>query len=292
MTGALAPARTASAPTEDVARSLAEEGFALIDLSHDENVLRLCDEAIAQTRPWHDKGFNRVQDAWRRAPAVRALACLPRVAEELERAYGAKPFPFQTLNFFTGSQQRAHSDTIHFTQEPAHLMCGVWIALEDVKEDAGPLFYYPGSHKLPVMSLEDAGAPKGAAPQEAYRRFYEPAVQKRMERLGFSARAAMLKKGQAFVWAANLVHGGAPVTCKHASRRSQVTHFFFEGGEYYTLMHAKGVRRAYRLPTDIRTDRFVWPKRGRPSLKTFAAALDARIRRKVHTFGALAPNPT
>ena len=28
-------------------------------------------------------------------------------------------------------------------------MCGVWVALEDITEDNGPLHYYPGSHRLP-----------------------------------------------------------------------------------------------------------------------------------------------
>ncbi|MGE0829810.1 MAG: phytanoyl-CoA dioxygenase family protein [Hyphomonadaceae bacterium] len=272
--------------------SLTADGYALIDLSGDEYALRLCDEANAQMEAWHGRGFNRVQDAWRRAPAVRALASLPQIAAALERAYGAKPFPFQTLNFLMGSQQRAHADTIHFTQEPAHLMCGVWLALEDAREEAGPLFYYPGSHKLPVMDLKGAGAPDAADPIAAYRSFYEPAMAARLQRGGFTRRIALLKKGQALVWAANLAHGGTPVTDRGMTRRSLVTHYFFQGGDYYTLMHSgAGGRRHYRLPTDIRTGRFVWPRRGRPALKTIAAAARARIARTVHTFGALSPLP-
>jgi ectoine hydroxylase-related dioxygenase (phytanoyl-CoA dioxygenase family) len=30
-------------------------------------------------------------------------------------------------------------------------MCGVWVALEDMSEGAGPLEYYPGSHKWPIL---------------------------------------------------------------------------------------------------------------------------------------------
>ncbi|HVT77616.1 MAG TPA: hypothetical protein VHD87_11355, partial [Acidimicrobiales bacterium] len=40
----------------------------------------------------------RVQDAWQESPAVRALACHPRIVELLEALYGRRPFPFQTLN--------------------------------------------------------------------------------------------------------------------------------------------------------------------------------------------------
>ena len=32
---------------------------------------------------------------------------------------------------------------------PEGFMCGVWVALEDMDMENGPLVYYPGSHKLP-----------------------------------------------------------------------------------------------------------------------------------------------
>ena len=30
-------------------------------------------------------------------------------------------------------------------------MAGVWVAFEDITEDNGALFYYPGSHKWPAL---------------------------------------------------------------------------------------------------------------------------------------------
>ena len=43
-----------------------------------------------------------------------------------------------------------------------------------------------------------------------------------------------IKKGQAMVWAANLLHGGEKINTPGASRHSQVTHFYFEDCIYYT----------------------------------------------------------
>lgn len=31
-------------------------------------------------------------------------------------------------------------------------MCGVWIVLDDIKAESGPLFYYPKSHHLTELS--------------------------------------------------------------------------------------------------------------------------------------------
>jgi hypothetical protein len=31
-------------------------------------------------------------------------------------------------------------------------MCGVWLALEDIPAQAGPVFYLPGSHRWPIVT--------------------------------------------------------------------------------------------------------------------------------------------
>src|SRR5262249_17904426 len=94
---------------------------------------------------------GRIQDAWYISENVRALALAPAVLSLLESLYDCKPLPFQTLNFRVGTQQRAHSDTIHFNSIPSGYLCGVWVALEDIDLDNGPLIYYPGSHRLPEL---------------------------------------------------------------------------------------------------------------------------------------------
>ncbi len=99
--------------------------------------------------------MGRVQDAWKSSSHVLALATAPRVLAILRELYGRKPLPFQTLNFPVGTQQRAHSGAIHFDSIPGGLMCGVWTALEDIDRENGPLVFYPGTHKLPVVSMDD-----------------------------------------------------------------------------------------------------------------------------------------
>ena len=86
---------------------------------------------------------KRVQDAWTFADNVRRIANAPRVLEVLEILYRRRPFPFQTLNFRVGSEQKTHSDKAFFDSIPHGYMCGVWVALEDVDESNGPLHYYP-----------------------------------------------------------------------------------------------------------------------------------------------------
>ena len=90
---------------------------------------------------------NRVQDLWTVSENAKQLACYPQVLEILEMLYGREVIPFQTLNFKVGTQQKAHSDTIHFSSLPAKYMCGVWVALEDITPENGAVYYYPKSQR-------------------------------------------------------------------------------------------------------------------------------------------------
>jgi ectoine hydroxylase-related dioxygenase (phytanoyl-CoA dioxygenase family) len=36
-------------------------------------------------------------------------------------------------------------------------MCGVWVALEDIDMGNGPLIYYPGSHRVPEVTMKELG---------------------------------------------------------------------------------------------------------------------------------------
>lgn len=225
----------------------------------------------------------RVQDAWRTHESVRQLATHPTVLETLHTLYARKPQPFQTLNFPIGTQQPTHSDTIHFNSMPSGYMCGIWVALEDIDENNGPLKYFPGSHKLPEVTMEDveAGAVVGGVSRSFKQKFFDSLRQiltSRKEGINMSgmtmdamtggknyqdyeafiadmvAKAQMrsefglLKKGQALIWAANLLHGGSPHHDRSRTRFSQVTHYYFEGCKYYTPLFSRGTNMCWRNP--------------------------------------------
>jgi len=112
---------------------------------------------IADLQQLWPEGSNRLQDAWAKSRRVKEVATNERILSILRMLYDREPIPFQTLNFLTGTEQRTHSDVIHFSSLPARFMCGVWTALEDVTIKQGPLHYYPGSHKLPEFDYYDFG---------------------------------------------------------------------------------------------------------------------------------------
>jgi hypothetical protein len=227
-----------------IGRDLFEQGFAVFDFPDDKLDQRI--DRIKQPlgphygleldAPESDKtvGERRLQDAWATDADVKAIAANEAVIALLSKLYGRQAFPFQTLNFPVGTQQDAHTDIVHFSSLPEKFMCGVWLAMEDIHADAGPLFYYPGSHRWPVMSnvligragydtsLRSAQDPFA----EAWRALCET---HKAQPVTFLAR-----KGQALIWAANLLHGGSAQIDPRLTRWSQVTHYYFEDCIYYT----------------------------------------------------------
>jgi ectoine hydroxylase-related dioxygenase (phytanoyl-CoA dioxygenase family) len=213
--------------------------------------------------------LGRITDAWKFSTDVKSLATAPRVLALLQGLYGRKPIPFQTLNFPTGTEQRVHSDAVHFNTKPSGYMCGVWVALEDIDRDNGPVEYYPGSHKLPEITVEDVDR-AGFVTHSYAERFkaalhdirhvhrpgrkysehvytsYEAFIGEMIRDLGIEPQYATLKKGQALLWAANLLHGGSPQRDKRRTRLSQVTHYFFEGCQYYTPRMGGGNKVSWR----------------------------------------------
>lgn len=168
---------------------------------------------------------RRIQDAWKISDHVYELATNRRILSVLYDLYQVSPRPFQTLNFPVGTEQKVHSDTIHFNSEPFGLMCGVWIALEDIGPGQGPLIYYPGSNQWPEMNFEDLGL----EPDYSEYGKYEQRLEEMIENKEMKAHYATISKGQALIWSANLLHGGFKQYDKELTRHSQVTHYFFEG---------------------------------------------------------------
>lgn len=238
--------RKLTAEREFLARKIHDDGFLVLD---DLLTPEDCDRIIAEARPLFDpavpegpRSCYRVQDGWRECPSVAALASHPRILEVLQFLYDRVPIPFQTLNFLHGTQQPAHSDLTHFSSKPVRFMAGVWVALETMTPENGPLFYYPGSHRLPVLDFSDFDSSIDDEALGARYRAFQALLDDRFERIEFHAQ-----RGQALIWAGNLWHGGSPVQDAGSTRHSQVTHYYFEDCFYFFPMESTPTLGQYCL---------------------------------------------
>ncbi len=290
-----------------IARHMQQYGYAVIDFP-DPELPDQINQLQAQLGPRYDaatfarfrageKADLRLRDAWRYCPPVQRIAANPLIIELLSRLYGKKAWPFQTLNFPVGTEQTQHSDVVHFHSVPERFMCGVWLALEDTTLENGPLFYYPGSHRWPVYTNEHIGRCLTSLPERPDQTVFEPMWQALTEQHGAQKQVFQAKKGQALIWAANLLHGGSEHLNRQHTRWSQVTHYFFEDCAWYSPLFSDPFygQIHFRKLLNIQTGQQMQPNyAGHPIPESFIAATKSSQPDGPYRFDAnayLAANP-
>jgi len=180
--------------------------------------------ARGKLSPTHD---NKLLFANRRSGAILAVTHDKRLVSVLSFILDKTVLPFQTINFIRGSSQRAHSDSIHMTTYPLGYLIAVWIALEDTNSDNGPLFYYPGSHRLPYLLNEDFN--EGSNSLRLGRKDYgdyEDRIEATIREKQLEKEIFIAHKGDVLIWHANLIHGGMPILNPGMTRKSMVIHYY------------------------------------------------------------------
>ncbi|RIV18453.1 phytanoyl-CoA dioxygenase [Fibrisoma montanum] len=142
----------------------------------------------------------------------------------LEAVFSDRVVAMQSLLFKYGSQQATHQDFAYVVSEnPSHL-AAAWIALEDVHIDSGPLFYFPGSHKLRKFDFGNTGmfySGESKHNPTDFARYLEKVCQE----AGLKRETLLIKKGDVLLWHASLAHGGDAIRNPALTRKSYVCHY-------------------------------------------------------------------
>jgi len=169
--------------------------------------------------------FNLVHSISR---AACRLSLTREVCQFLRCVFDSPPCVLQSLTFFRGSQQPIHIDYPYVREQMklAHLAAS-WVALEDIDPAAGPLAYYPGSHRSDVMGYFDWGngsilmEPDSTRTPGEFARYLDDRVrQAKIEPNVFCPR-----KGDVLIWHGALAHGGTPIVRPELTRKAYVTHY-------------------------------------------------------------------
>lgn len=172
----------------------------------------------------------KLNDLYLEHEEIRGLALDVRLSRILEQLLGGKPLVINSLNFEYGSQQDDHIDTFYMPPKKQNRMLAAWIPLETVTLDAGPLHYYPGSHKIPPYLFSHGKTNAISSELPGFYQYIEKELTKRsIEKTTLTAEA-----GDLFIWHAQLLHGGSPITQAQKTRRSLVVHYFRQN-EYQHL---------------------------------------------------------
>ena len=230
-------------------RTFSRDGYVIFERLFPESLLDRCwnayEAAIARGRIKLRADAARAGDSLpgrhlnthEPVPELREMLAYRPLLQRLEMLIGRPPIPYQTITSHKGSQQRAHSDAIHMTTYPNGYLTAAWIAFEDIHADSGPLFYYPGTQRLPYVFCHHLGMAPGEFEKIGYdaviAKHYEPKIQAQLKAGRFPRKTLLARKGDVLVWHNNLIHGGARRRDLALTRKALVCHYYTRGAVCY-----------------------------------------------------------
>ncbi len=213
-------------------RNFIEHGYLILKNFLDKETVAEINEdiknLIEQNQLDYNYGGKKIVESYKKSAVVNAqFFKSPQLIELLEFLLGTAIIPFHTINFIEGSEQRAHSDSIHMATAPQGYMIAAWAALEHTDQNNGPLFYYPGSHRLPFLTCLDyeSGNSRYLIGESSYSK-YEDYVQEIIDSNHLKKEYFHAEPGDILIWHANLLHGGDPIKEEGRTRKSMVAHYF------------------------------------------------------------------
>ena len=222
-----------------------EKGYVIVDLNYPDSFYKDLINDVDTINNSQDKKLNpkiyhynkhpRLIEGWKKSDNIKQVALDRTLIETLKYLYNREPIPFSTINFTRGTEQPLHSDYFHFGSMPELFLAGVWVALEDIHPDSGPLSVVPYTHKSPIVLPSDLGIvdiPKNIGEVKKNYSIYEDYVRKYIDDNDLKLETPILKQGQALIWAANTFHGAGKIKNSEITRYSQVTHYHFEGLDF------------------------------------------------------------
>ena len=222
-------------------------GGATVDPLHGSFAGKRFRAAEAPKEVW--TGAVKINDLFLDEPAVMKLALGERLTALLTELLDGAPAVCNSLNFIWGSQQPAHVDSwfmpapipsnwlkLRIRRRFGHhalvrrLVPEVWnprlavssVCLEDVGKNAGPLVFYPRSHKIPPYRSSDGMYTFPVSEAPLCREY----VQREIKKRGLTPEHFIGRKGDVFLWHGQLVHGGAAIMDKQQTRKTLVTHYW------------------------------------------------------------------
>lgn len=222
-----------------------------------------------------DAGSHRfkVNDLYLEYPGMRDFCLDERVTTMLQHVLGDVPVLCNTLSLDKGTAQDDHIDSLYMTPLTPGKLVATWIALEDTHPDAGPLRYYPGSHRFPLFQFSDGGYNAIDSEMSAW----SAHVRRLIDEKGLKPEQFLARRGDLFIWHANLLHGGGAINSDSLTRKSLVSHFYALNDCRKQRMTVVPLGDAYwnrRSPQPIRRSR----------LKEWLAPTVRRLRRRMHAF--------
>lgn len=167
-------------------------------------------------------GPFKINNLFAESPLVQAMTFAEPLRHALATVLGSEPLAINSLNFRYGSQQPDHIDSWYMPPPIANSMAVASICLEDIDPEAGPVVYYPGSHRIPPYVFSHGRIDAINDEMPSCNEYYKREVEAR----GLQSTRHLGRKGDVLIWHCQLLHGGSPINDPRKTRSSLVVHYW------------------------------------------------------------------
>ena len=191
-------------------------------------------ESIACTQ---ETKYTPLMNPDRRFPEFRRLLCHPKVVRCLETLQQSKIVALQSMLYYKapGSLGRDLHQDCFYAQSEHGAYIGTWFPLEDTDRENGGLVVYPGSHREPLLEVNEDEERKKTNRGD----FMNDRGVSCIVPPGYSKKYLSVKAGSVVFIHGNLVHGSEENLSKTRFRRAFAAHYIKEGYPFVTGTHAK-----------------------------------------------------
>jgi len=152
-------------------------------------------------------------------PLMWSLTTQTALVDALRGLLGGEPAVCQSMFFWGSSLTRPHQDEFYMVPKPGPLI-GMWVAMQDVTMEDGPMCVIPGSHRGSIIRRR-ANDPDWWSDRAAWQAYFDRIAAV----IDSSAMIAVtLRAGDVVFFHGGLVHSGAPPATPGRPRLSYVSH--------------------------------------------------------------------
>tara|TARA_Y100000996_G_scaffold338833_1_gene275684 strand:- start:547 stop:1548 length:1002 start_codon:yes stop_codon:yes gene_type:complete len=141
-----------------------------------------------------------------------------KICSFLKKNFGFKPKIIQSMFFEGNSATHEHQDTYYLDSENIGNLTAAWIALEEIKAEAGRFFVCSGSHKIDIIKLQNYNQVLSKHD------LYIDELVSICKENNFTFKAPYLDKGDVLFWNSKTLHGSLNSQSKTNSRSSITLH--------------------------------------------------------------------
>ena len=144
----------------------------------------------------------------------------------LKKSFGFKPKIIQSMFFEGNSATHEHQDTYYLDSENIGNLTAAWIALEEIKAEAGRFFVCSGSHKIDIKKLKNYNQVLSKHD------LYIDELISICKENNFTFKAPYLDKGDVLFWNSKTLHGSLNSQSNTNSRSSITLHAISEKDKF------------------------------------------------------------